>query len=157
METSRRRATVYPSKRDAWIVVLLWVTVLVMLVAAGAVWKEPAPLAIRLALGALFIGVAGFVLWLLYGTRYTLTDALLLIRSGPFRWRVALDEIEEVLPTRNPLSSPACSLDRLRIRYRGARFGIMISPRDKDRFLRDLTRRVPELRLAEGRIVREMP
>lgn len=152
---SHGRSSVYPSKRDGWIVLILWVTASVMMLAAHAVWREPAPLEIRLALSALFIGVAGFVLWLLYGTGYTLTDELLHIRSGPFRWRVKLDAINEVVPTRNPLSSPACSLDRLRIRYRGARFGIMISPRDKNRFLRDLASRDPGLNLADGRMVRE--
>lgn len=37
--------TVYPTKRDAWLVALLWVTVIVMLISAGAIWKEPEMLA----------------------------------------------------------------------------------------------------------------
>jgi hypothetical protein len=45
-----------------------------------------------------------------------------------------------VVPTRNPLSSPALSLDRLRIEYGQGR-AIMISPADKGPFLRALEER----------------
>ena len=82
------------------------------------------------------IGV-GLPLWLLLGTRYILEPDQLLVRSGPFRWRVPIADIVRITPTTNPLSSPALSLDRLRIEY-GRGSAIMISPRDKDRFLRDL-------------------
>jgi len=61
----------------------------------------------------------------------------LLVRSGPFRWRVPIADIVRITPTTNALSSPALSLDRLRIEY-GRGSAIMISPRDKDQFLRDL-------------------
>ena len=43
-------------------------------------------------------------------------------------------DIIDVTETRNPLSSPALSLDRLRIRY-GADKHIMVSPDDKTGFL----------------------
>ncbi len=77
------------------------------------------------------------MIWLLAGTRYTLTDSDLRVRCGPFRWRVALAEILSVTPTRNPLSSPAPSLDRLCIEY-GSGKSIMISPKDKEAFLDEL-------------------
>lgn len=55
--------------------------------------------------------------------------------------RVPLREIRLVRSTRNPLSSPALSLDRLRIEY--GRRAIMISPDDKARFLEELQKRMP--------------
>ena len=57
-----------------------------------------------------------------------------------------LAAIASVEPTRNPLSSPACSLGRLRIRY-GAK-QIMISPLDRVGFLRALAARAPQLALS---------
>ena len=42
-----------------------------------------------------------------------------------------------IRPTRNPLSSPALSLDRLRIDYGSGR-SIMVSPEDKDKFIGDI-------------------
>ena len=80
----------------------------------------------------------------------------MIIRSAGFRWRVPLDSIVEVLPTHNPLSSPACSLDRLRVNYRNRKGRIrfvLISPREKDEFLRDLADSVSGLELVEDRIV----
>jgi hypothetical protein len=74
-------------------------------------------------------------------TRYTLTESELRIVSGPFRWRIPLQEIRSVTPTRNPLSSPALSLDRLRIEYGNGNW-IMVSPRDKERFLKELQTRL---------------
>lgn len=56
----------------------------------------------------------------------------------------------------HPLSSPAWSLDRLRIRYqRGARVGwIQSSSEDKQAFLLELASRDPALRLEGDRLSR---
>ncbi|MGZ6240495.1 MAG: PH domain-containing protein [Syntrophales bacterium] len=147
---------IYPSKRDGWIVTLLWSVVTIMLFAAGNLWRAPAPFAFRLMISVLLILVAAFVLWTLYGTRYTLTERTLIVQSGPFRWVIDLESITEVFPTRNSLSSPACSLDRLHIRYGKSR-GIMLSPQDKAGFLRDLVVISPGLKLNGERVSRDKP
>jgi hypothetical protein len=148
---------VYPSKRDGWIVILLWAGVAVMLFAAVNLWKAPAPFVFRLLILVLLIFLAAFVLWTLYGTLYTLTESTLIVQSGPFRWIIDLETITEVFPTRNPLSSPACSLDRLQIHYGKSRLGMMISPQDKAGFLRDLMARSPNLKLNGDRVLRDKP
>ena len=146
----------YPSKRDAWLVIALWIAVLSMLAAAVAVWRDPdSGTGLALGMVILMIGAGAFVIWILYGTQYILADHQLVICSGPFRWRVSLDAIQEIFPTHNPLSSPACSLDRLKIRYDGSRMGVMISPEEKAAFLRDIAARSPGLRIDGDRVVRE--
>lgn len=146
---------VFPSKRDGWIVALLWVGVLGLFIAAGALWTTSEPLLFRAGMSVLLAAAGGFALWVLYGTYYILTAYDLVIRSGPFRWIVPLDAITEVYPTRNPLSSPACSLDRLRILHAGSRLGVMISPEVKTTFLQELAAREPGLRVEGERAVRE--
>ncbi|NTW17452.1 MAG: PH domain-containing protein [Syntrophaceae bacterium] len=146
---------VYESKRDGWLVVMLWVAVIVMLIAAGNLWAARAPFAFRALIVVLLILMVVFVLWVLYGTRYTLTESTLRIQSGPFRWVIDLVAITEVFPTRNPLSSPACSLDRLHIRYLTSPSGLMISPRDKAKFLLDLVARSPGLKMIGDKVVRD--
>jgi len=148
---------VYESKRDGWIVVLLWAAVIVMLIAAGDIWAAHVPFAFRLLVSVLLTLVAAFVLWVLYGTRYTLTETTLIVQSGPFRWVIDLEAITEIFPTRNPLSSPACSLDRLHIRYRPNPTGLMISPREKTDFLRDLMALSPGLKMDGDRVLRDKP
>ncbi len=145
---------VHQTKRDTWIVILLWVAVGGMVIAAGNIWASPTPMGFRLAMSTLLLASAGFVLWVLHSTRYIIAGQELVVYCGPFRWRVLLESIEEIYPTRNPLSSPACSLDRLHIRYRESRFGIMISPKDKAAFLQDLVSQSPGLIMVEGRVKR---
>lgn len=88
----------------------------------------------------LYLAASGFVLWMLLGTCYTIDGTTLAIYFGPFRRTITLRDIHSITPTRNPRSSPALSLDRLRIDYGAHRF-IMISPREKEAFLRDIERR----------------
>jgi len=83
-------------------------------------------------------------LWLLLDTNYTLTAEELLVRSGPLRWRIALGDVREVSPSGSWASSPALSLDRLRIRYGQGR-SILISPREKQRFIDALRERCPSV------------
>lgn len=83
-------------------------------------------------------------LWLVLDTNYTLTTDELLIRSGPFRWRIALGDVREVSPSHSWISSPALSLDRLRIRY-GTDRSILVSPREKQRFIDALRQRCPSV------------
>lgn len=72
---------------------------------------------------------------ILVGTHYTVDQTTLKIVSGPIRFHVSLDDINSVKATRNPLSSPALSLDRLMINY-GKNRKVMVSPADKRGFLK---------------------
>jgi hypothetical protein len=144
----------FASKRDPWVVVVLWGTTLGLVFASFQVAGSPTPLVFR----ALFILVcilsAVLPPWILHGTSYLLTDEALSIRCGPFRHRVLVNAIQEVTPSRNPVASPACSLDRLHIKYRGSRDGILVSPADKRSFLQDLASRDSQLSLRGDGIVR---
>jgi hypothetical protein len=128
--------TTYPSKIDWWLAAILASGMVACIYGSLHVFLAAPPGAGWVLLPTVGLGV-GLPLWLLLGTRYTLEPTQLLIRSGPFRWRVPVADITRITPTSNPLSSPALSLDRLRIEY-GRGSAIMISPRDKERFLRDI-------------------
>ncbi len=130
-------ATVYKSKIDVWLAAVLAFAIAASLYAAVAVLTTGSASTWWVAVLTIGAGI-GLPIWLLLSTNYTLESRELIVRSGPFRWRIASAEITDVTATSNPLSSPALSLDRLRIDY-GRGNSIMISPRDKERFLADLT------------------
>jgi hypothetical protein len=153
--TATRSESVYPSKRDWWLALLLWGTVVVMVFTAILVVRAPESLGAKLVAVALCFATVAFLLWTLYGTYYVISDERLVVRSGPFRWRIALDAIQAVEPSRSPLSSPALSLDRLRIRHGPRRRSILISPDEQQQFLWDLSSRTPGLTLRGDRAVRE--
>lgn len=89
--------------------------------------------------------IGAFLVYLLVSTRYTLTPQELLIESGPIRKRVLLSSIVSITPSRNPISSPALSLDRLEIRY-GTYDSVLISPAYTAGFLATLRQFNPALR-----------
>jgi hypothetical protein len=131
----------FRSKVDWWFGAVLLISAAASAMAIGIVAVVESPL-LALAVSPLLLLSVGLPVWLLLATRYTFNAADLDVRCGPFAWRVPLREIRAVTATRNPLSSPALSLDRLRIDFGGMN-SIMISPEDKEGFLRELRKRVP--------------
>jgi len=86
--------------------------------------------------------------------RYGIDDEHLHVRFGVCRQRIPLKDISEVHPTRNPLSSPALSLDRLHVQFgEGVFKAVMISPADRDRFLDELADKA-KLKCEGDRLVR---
>jgi hypothetical protein len=126
----------FTSKVDGWLLLALLGGVAVAFVGILAAGRAlPWPI-------ALLILTLGCVLpvWLLVSTNYTLTENELVVRAGPFKWRVPFREVKAVTPTRSASSSPALSLDRLRIEY-GNKQAIMVSPKNREKFLLELEAR----------------
>ena len=91
---------------------------------------------IKIVTGGLLLTVV-LISWVYLSTYYVLEGNELRIRSGPFRWRIAIEEIHGVSATRLPWSSPALSLNRLRIDY-GEDKWILLSPERREEFLQRL-------------------
>ena len=86
-----------------------------------------------------------FVIWLpIFNTYYVVENDTLIIKSLVFRWKININEITQIEPTHNPLSSPALSLDRLKIYYmkNGEVTSVMISPKDKEGFFQAINKRL---------------
>lgn len=127
---------VYRSKTDTWLLMILAAAVIASLVAAAATLTEGSSSDWPVAVLTAVLG-AGLPVWVVVSTRYTLGQGLLIVQSGPFKWRIPVAEITRITPSSNPISSPALSLDRLRIDY-GRGKSLLISPRDKDQFIHDV-------------------
>lgn len=127
----------FNSKIDRWVVLVLALVIagnFVVIIGVALDSEDP-----FVTTGVILICLLATALLvsLLIGTHYTVDHGLLRIAAGPFRWKLQIDQITSVEPTRNPLSSPALSLDRLRIRYGKGR-QILVSPADQSGFLRAL-------------------
>jgi membrane-bound ClpP family serine protease len=83
--------------------------------------------------------ISGIILlligYLFLSTRYVVQDHFLIIQVGfLYRKKIDIRDITRVRNSRNPLSAPATSIDRLVIRY--GKFGFeLISPKDKSGFI----------------------
>lgn len=123
----------FESKRDRWLTLILGFSAFIDVAAALflitvdlAFLPKAITVAVLLASGIL-------ILWIMRGTRYVIDRDTLTAYCGPFRFRVPLAQIHRVEPTRSPLSSPALSLDRLKISY-GDGKTLLVSPMEKARF-----------------------
>ncbi len=128
----------FESKRDLWLVLLLRIMPLFVLVVIASVWYLERH-DLRGPMAGAFILVGFEVLFfenILRSTYYLIDAGTLIIRSSIFSWRVPIADIRSITPTRSALSSPALSLDRLRIDY--GRKAIMVSPVDRHRFIESL-------------------
>jgi hypothetical protein len=146
---------IYKSKKDWWMFGLVWGAVLVPL-AVGLLNVLAGDAQLGWALVRTGIGIGAAVVFTTYPLDYEITSDELVARSGFMRWRVPLNSIQEVSPSRNPASTPAWSLDRLRVEYvkGGATRSLYVSPLDKEGFMRDLADSAPGLELRGGRVVR---
>jgi hypothetical protein len=129
----------FKSKIDAWILMLLVVVLVVQAYVFFTVLFGMAPLSAKTTMTASTLLVFFLVGSILIRTHYTIAEGSLKIVCGPVWRTVPIDSIRSVRSTRNPLSSPALSLDRLRIEYGNGR-SVMISPDDKDNFMQALGR-----------------
>lgn len=109
---------------------------LVNLVLQGA-WLSTLPIVLALGLWG----------WLAFGTYYTVTDSHLLVRSGPVRRSLAIQDIELVRPTNTLLSAPALSNNRIEVIGKTAR--VVISPANRSRFLAELLMRNPAVKVEQ--------
>jgi membrane protein YdbS with pleckstrin-like domain len=140
---------VFASKIDTWLVaVAVGGPVLALAFVLFGAFRSGGPWAAVVFAAVAVFAVLAFVSWLFASTDYRVAGGLLTIRSGPLRWRIPVGDIESVTATRNPLSSPALSLDRLQIRYRSAasESDILVSPKDKEGFIAALRASNPAIR-----------
>lgn len=131
----------FKSKLDWWLgAILVAVPVLQLAALTWAIISRDRDAVYASLLGAAF--VAAMYALLVVPVRYGISDDALLVHFGVVRQRIAYETIGEVYPTRNPLSSPALSLDRLAIKTgRGPLNLTLISPVQREEFLALLSSR----------------
>ena len=128
---------VYPSKVDAWLIlVIVGTAVIVGWAGFNAMQTDPNASKILFASSALIIII---VFGLAVPCRYTLKDDHLVIRAGLIRFSVQYADIVSVDPSRNPLSAPALSLRRVKIKLK--RGYQLVSPKDRGGFIAELKKR----------------
>ncbi len=127
----------FRSKIDNWLLMLVAISVIAQVAALVFFLRYEAPSGEKVLVFALITLVLALILSLFLRTHYTVTPDELVIASGPFTWRIRRSTIRSVEPSRAMWSSPALSLDRLKIVYGEGKW-ILVSPADKRGFLRAL-------------------
>jgi len=103
---------IFRSKIDTWLVLAILPALFLCIFGAFYTIKNHGPWFIPI--GAIFLGIL-FPGWTFLATYYKITEQELIVKSGPFRWNIPIESIKNIEPDNSPISSPALSLDRLRI------------------------------------------
>ena len=131
--------TVYPTKVSVTLVLIISLIMGCILVpyAIKSLWI---PFTIILLLHFL-------LLFMLANIKYVITESQLIIDQSLGKWGkevIDISTIKSIEPTHTILSAPASSLDRLRISYNKYE-EIVISPRRKEEFIRQLQSINPQI------------
>ena len=88
--------------------------------------------------------------WPVFSTTYAIGNNTLTIRSMFLKWVIPLENIKTVSKTNNSISSPALSLDRLKIEYMkdGKIKQVLVSPRDQQGFCKELQENHSQIHIA---------
>ena len=142
--------TVFPSKVDRWLLAVLWFTA----VSPLGPWISALQAGDReiIVLSSFALLLVWGILWgLAWPVVYTVGEEHLEIRYGRVRKKVLFSDIRSITPTRSLISSPALSLDRLRIETVSGT-SPLISPLDKPGFLAAIAERTEHLVLQGDRL-----
>jgi hypothetical protein len=127
---------IFRSKVDLWMVLIALTGSASPLIILIFAWHQ-LPLGGIIAVLTVFVFNTSLILWVYGNTKYVFDNDLLLIICGPIRKKIQVKDIQNVKPTRNAISSPALSLDRLEITYNNGN-QVLISPQNKAEFLAQL-------------------
>ncbi|QQZ11243.1 PH domain-containing protein [Heyndrickxia vini] len=86
-----------------------------------------------------------FVIWLWINTYYEINNGDLKIIAGPFKYAlISINEIKAIESTKNIITSPALSMDRIEIHY-NKWHTIIISPKNQIKFINELQKINPKI------------
>ena len=84
---------------------------------------------------------------LFFGTKYVIEDRELIVYGGIYKKTIPIEQIRNLRPSKNPLSAPAMSIDRIEITYNTFSEVILVSPKDKEGFVKRLLEINPNIKL----------
>jgi hypothetical protein len=131
----------FKSKVDLWLATALWGSVVICFFPVFIEGGQFIGLAVGIPM-AVFI----FLLWV--NTKYYIRDEHVVIKGVFKDTLIPIASITSVRPTRNPLSAPALSMDRLEINHGKFDFAL-ISPLEKERFMEELLKINPQITIGK--------
>lgn len=105
-----------------------------------------APIVATLTMLGIMVPTIAFTLHIFFRTTYRINDNNELVIKCGFLYNSTVDisAIKSISRTRNPISSPAASLDRIELKY-GKWDSVIISPNDKTGFVNELLKINPDI------------
>jgi hypothetical protein len=125
----------FRSKIDSWLLIPLVIGIAGQVFALIVVMSDDASRSTKSIVAAILVLGVLLIVSVLLRTHYTVANGKVRVVSGPFAWTIPISEITDIVESRSAFSSPALSLDRLKITYSQNR-RVLVSPADKKGFLK---------------------
>ena len=130
----------FPAKKDIFYKTIIWGVIIISFVPLFFAFDWIALITLLLLMS--------FLIWLYFSTGYLIEGEQLIIKFGPFRKKININDISKLSKTRNLLSSYAFSFDRIEIMYNS--FDIVyISPLHQKEFIHFLLQVNPNINVDE--------
>lgn len=121
---------VFKSKVDIWMAIIF---IFVPISMIYGVITEPS---------AVLLLVTAFIIVLLcilfFGTKYVIEEEELIVYGGIYKKRIPIKQIRSLRPSKNPLSAPAMSINRIEITFDPHIQVILVSPKERELFVKKL-------------------
>ena len=130
------RPTVYVSAVDLWLVIVLLLSPMVAFAVGIYLWREGDMDGAKMLFLTAAVTLAATLIFVV-PCRYTVDDDELHIRCGIISYRVPIKLIDSVERSRTLISGPALSLNRVIVKTKLKNY--ILSPRDRDAFIDDIT------------------
>jgi hypothetical protein len=131
----------YLCKKDISFGILLMTAVLLIIgLAYLTVLYGTDSFVVKVIISLIIVSVVGLFLWLWFGTYYVIYQEKLIAKSGPFKWRVSIHEINYVRLHQKTIGGtwkPTLSWNSIEIRDKESK-SIFISPDRQTEFISDL-------------------
>ena len=145
---------VFRSKVDRFYINFILIAILVIGLASffPLFFEGGTELPVVITLTSIFLILIGIILWCAFSIKYVFYQDYLFVKGGPFRSRIAYEDITKVSPTGDIFTGYRLlsSKDGIEVFYKTAFLGsVKISPRDKREFISELKKRCSNVQIQE--------
>lgn len=98
----------FTSEKDAWLAIVLWVSIIVIMGFGISVFFYELHFLVKLILLILCVVFSIFFAWVWFSTYYVISEKELIIKNGPFKHAISLSSIKKVSKSSNPVAVRRC-------------------------------------------------
>jgi len=141
---------VFVSKKDALYFVAIWGTIILGLtvIVDSSFTSSFLSVSYWFALILILILIV-WLIWIWFSTGYLVENNSLIIRAGPLKQTIDIQEIKKITREKSILTSGALSIDRLQIQYGKYKY-VGISPKKEYEFIALLRSKNPQIQIDDS-------
>lgn len=133
----------FASKKDSLYTIAVWGTTVILFL---SIILNFTLTSFNLLWGLIGFTAIGLLMWIWFGTGYRIVNETIIIKNGPFKSIVRVEDINSISKRKSLLATPSLSVDRLVLHY--GKYGeMLLSPENETEFIELLLTENPQIKL----------